>query len=294
MALANPNLQSLYEHLTSTTSTQSQQKQDTTPPYDGTDTCPMCTDKGKLWCGGCRNVSYCSKECQEAEWPTHKVLCKTFKDFEKRPSENMRRIVVLMPNEEKPRFMWVEVSQRLGYQAVDNSSFFPKNVIPFGAQIFRNEIINTPVAQGFTIEIKYDDEFMKNYHTTNKAVVAATNKKLGFEWRGPIYAFCCTLRGGNFAALDMTRVRDMDMRTYSDLVAYLTDYYNDKPEHKARKGGKVMAVRINCDGEREDLQLPHYQVIGLPRTHPMFHPGAKVHSDLSSLSKASGYAPCVK
>lgn len=28
-----------------------------------------------LLCGRCKEVSYCSKNCQEATWPTHKTLC---------------------------------------------------------------------------------------------------------------------------------------------------------------------------------------------------------------------------
>lgn len=29
----------------------------------------------KLACGGCRSVRYCDKECQRADWPTHKGMC---------------------------------------------------------------------------------------------------------------------------------------------------------------------------------------------------------------------------
>src|SRR5260221_10863486 len=32
-----------------------------------------------FYCSGCRNVRYCSKECQKKHWPEHKEECKTKK-----------------------------------------------------------------------------------------------------------------------------------------------------------------------------------------------------------------------
>lgn len=37
--------------------------------------CRVCAHEGKSKCGACRNVSYCSKTCQKADWSTHKLVC---------------------------------------------------------------------------------------------------------------------------------------------------------------------------------------------------------------------------
>ena len=37
---------------------------------------PGCTRVGTSLCGRCRKYSYCSTECQSADWRTHKPICK--------------------------------------------------------------------------------------------------------------------------------------------------------------------------------------------------------------------------
>ena len=35
-----------------------------------------CDKDGKLRCGRCKIVRYCSRECQRDEWRSHKLICK--------------------------------------------------------------------------------------------------------------------------------------------------------------------------------------------------------------------------
>ena len=37
--------------------------------------CAQCSNLGDLRCGKCKQVHYCSKECQKAHWATHKQTC---------------------------------------------------------------------------------------------------------------------------------------------------------------------------------------------------------------------------
>ncbi|KAF7302089.1 MYND-type domain-containing protein [Mycena indigotica] len=39
--------------------------------------CQVCSKRGELrQCANCKTVQYCSRECQKAHWPKHKVHCK--------------------------------------------------------------------------------------------------------------------------------------------------------------------------------------------------------------------------
>ena len=41
-------------------------------------TCAQCDRVGDMRCKKCKQVHYCSKECQKAHWATHKQECKRF------------------------------------------------------------------------------------------------------------------------------------------------------------------------------------------------------------------------
>ena len=46
----------------------------------GVTTCGACEAPATLVCGGCGDISYCSKECQKSHWKSgHKSSCKAFK-----------------------------------------------------------------------------------------------------------------------------------------------------------------------------------------------------------------------
>ena len=49
--------------------------------YDSESVCTRCLKKGSLTalrrCTGCKSSSYCSKDCQRLDWPSHKQLCKS-------------------------------------------------------------------------------------------------------------------------------------------------------------------------------------------------------------------------
>jgi hypothetical protein len=43
--------------------------------------CEICGKVGINICSSCKHIRYCSKECQREDWPNHKVLCKSLKEY---------------------------------------------------------------------------------------------------------------------------------------------------------------------------------------------------------------------
>ena len=48
--------------------------------------CARCLKRGSQTelrrCAGCKSFSYCSKDCQRSDWPSHKRLCKSIQSLE--------------------------------------------------------------------------------------------------------------------------------------------------------------------------------------------------------------------
>ena len=48
--------------------------------------CARCLKRGSRTelrrCAGCKSFSYCSKDCQRSDWPSHKRVCKSVQSFE--------------------------------------------------------------------------------------------------------------------------------------------------------------------------------------------------------------------
>ncbi|KAF2423399.1 hypothetical protein EJ08DRAFT_682308, partial [Tothia fuscella] len=71
--------------------------------------CIVCDKPNANFCDRCKSSRYCSKECQIAGWPTHKLLCATFSSFvmPARPSKDHVRAILFSPEEKKPKLVWL-------------------------------------------------------------------------------------------------------------------------------------------------------------------------------------------
>jgi len=91
----------------------------------------------------------------------------------------MRRIVVFLPDEPAPRFMWapIKTADFGSYRGVEHDSFAPnaKSRLP----ILENPWTGTRLPH--TISLKYDNNFMDHYPTNNRAVANATHGKCGYS-----------------------------------------------------------------------------------------------------------------
>lgn len=75
-------------------------------------TCTVCQKPASQNCAKCQSACYCSRVCQEKDFPLHKLLCSKLKDFiaaTPRPSD-MHFLALLLPlSSSTPKLFWVEV-----------------------------------------------------------------------------------------------------------------------------------------------------------------------------------------
>lgn len=239
--------------------------------------CPRCTDVATNLCVICKNIKYCSPECQQADWASHKSLCKSFKDFAgPRPASNMRRVVVFLPEEDKPRFMWAPLSDdgrgsmcTLPHEFLD---YKPKPL--FWKQLTTSTNVWTGKKLGYVVQVWYDDNFVMNFQDVEPppALQAATQGLEKTEWRGPMVTCCHGLPKEDWDdgeddshPLGTVKTSDMDMRAYSQATSMIIDHGNEKARQFC-KGPKLQCIEVAC-GEDGEGTGPH-RVIHMPRTHP--------------------------
>ncbi|KAJ7728106.1 hypothetical protein B0H16DRAFT_1383124, partial [Mycena metata] len=66
-------------------------------------------------CSRCHRISYCDTECQNADWESHKVMCKALSSLEKNPFA-ARKLVSLLPKEPTTN---IQQLRKLAAQQVD-------------------------------------------------------------------------------------------------------------------------------------------------------------------------------
>jgi hypothetical protein len=68
----------------------------------------MCPGTTTNLCGTCKSAAYCTKACQKADWPVHKLLCTSFATFTTAPSPTHRLGILFPETSFTPRLIWVD------------------------------------------------------------------------------------------------------------------------------------------------------------------------------------------
>ena len=77
--------------------------------------CLVCEKPDAKHCERCRSSTYCSRACQEEDWPFHKLLCKIFSEFDKssRPSEHHCLGFIFPEDKKRPYCDWIHIHKQL-------------------------------------------------------------------------------------------------------------------------------------------------------------------------------------
>jgi hypothetical protein len=252
--------------------------------------CPRCTEVATKLCGTCKDISYCSLECQQADWPVHQSVCKLFKAFTTpRPAPDMRRVIVFLTQNKTPQFEWVRARELAGGEHIHPRDLFkhPESVSWRPIETRRNGWTNMNI--GYSMQVWHDDGFLGKF-PPNLSLLGATLGLDAAGWCGPMMV-CCESFPETQSSLfvnendrEGVEVLDMDTLAFSHLASFLIDHSNDTLEHLFCMGPKVQGIEMACGlgPKSTEAHTEAHKVVRLPRTHPFFQ-GQGVLSGISKV-----------
>lgn len=242
---------------------------------DASHLCTMCNTTNVHFCNRCKSTRYCSKACQQTDWPTHKLLCATFSSFDplSRPSNENFRAILFPVDDKKPKVIWLhckwcsdEDDYGGRYQSPQVKSFLGPDAFPKHAPIQYNPVLKRRLSD--TIYICHRDTFLVDGSKANNSITGITAITPGqkHDWRGPIIAY-----GKVGLGTDQTTCRDLDMSEFRHITDYFLSY-NSNPTAAPQQsiGIKIKGVKINCIGDQTMLNKPHFEAVEVSSTDLIF------------------------
>lgn len=158
-------------------------------------TCTICNGSNAKLCSLCHSISYCSRECQKADWPLHRTICKTFTTLPPRPSPSHKRAILFPVDSKDPQIIWIKCERKVDdeegttYEMPDDQHLLEmENLdlnhawqhIPISRNVLRRFNL------GYTVQVTVRETFLVDGSTSNVCVRHTTKGQTPHDWRGPI------------------------------------------------------------------------------------------------------------
>ena len=249
----------------------------------------MCNAATTKTCQVCRTSSYCSKTCQEADWPCHKLVCKDFGKLGPAPTaaadRPFRRGVFFPAKERRPKFVWVPCIRTTSPGERDFESSQVEQFLGKGHRGMSHVLNNmlSPRWLDACLVVMFRDSFAVDGSPVNQSVLNATGNQEPYRpWCGPVLVL-----KSNSRSFDGDAYRDMDTRDFRDAVDFLIAYGdpnlnpNDMVYPSGRPEKQISGVRISCQGDIL-AGAPKFEAIKVSERHRI------VWEEVSDLSKLIG------
>ncbi|KAK3699736.1 hypothetical protein LTR37_016341 [Vermiconidia calcicola] len=256
------------------------------------DYCGHCGAHAYKACVQCRGIKYCTVECQEADWYTHKYLCKNYAKLSQRPGPSWRRAILLPAENVDPHFIWIdteanededrsrstnEAQKKYNFdrpRGVPVFDYIHKYAVPKWADLFgpdRAYPAQSTVVLGNTgsgqhldhsINLHYRDTFLLDGSKDNRSFAQLARGRATSSLRGPV-VIC-----GWSKVVDPIACRDLDP---SDLTVAIEGTI----EHTMKVNGGIKyftrpKIPKKLTGVKVNSQHPFYKQVDVPLQHPVF------------------------
>jgi hypothetical protein len=192
--------------------------------------CIVCFKKTTNLCGKCGIISFCSKECQVKEWPSHGLACNVL-PFPKKNTDGKHVYVFYFPeNSEKVVLGQVKVIRELYehyniyYERIKEKEFFNEIAHVRSYRMVGNRLNDRKKVEN-TLRISFNDDFGIDGSKSNKIVQKMT-KGSCFDWRGPI--LISKVKGVKYSLgipYDLyDEYLDVDFKDFSLITDYFLSY----------------------------------------------------------------------
>jgi hypothetical protein len=218
-------------------------------------------------------------ECEEADRPSHKLLCTSFARKPARPTPSHRLAIWFDTDALAPQCVWLACkteqdeygeSVRVEYNPYLGDDSPDMEIVYITGNPLRGRILaeDFPPSRpsGYTIQTMWRDDFLKDGSRLNKAIMttASTSGVVHHRWCGPMLAvrLCPGEVYGDIEMADLRHIVD-------HMVCYGNSESRELPVDGApRTADTFRGVRVCCDGEIALHGSPAYVTVELNAGHP--------------------------
>lgn len=223
--------------------------------------CTICSKPDSQLCGKCRSAAYCSVECQQTDWATHKLLCSQYSVLSDRPRPSFKRAILFPEEEPNPVFFWVECRNDGDYEIPQLKGVMGDETL---ARVYsgRNKLRDLDL-EGH-LQFYHYDCYANAGAMVNKSILLVTKGKAPHCWRRPVVVLKEKAEMNLHEDVTMTDFRNiMDhlLTSGRPLLAELIPLYPLK--YKAK------GVKVNYYGDIKRFNKK-YVALDVPKDHPVF------------------------
>ena len=238
--------------------------------------CIICNKEGAKFCKGCHSAGYCSKHCQANDFPTHKMLCSTFKGYQDRAHENLRRGIVFHETEKPPQWVWIELESKDGSQHAIlehhlKASSYSANKVQY---ISMQHNKSRKRALQDTLTIIYCDKAVQEALGPNRSIQALGNGAPASPWYGPIIVvkkLGLETDPAIYGDMELTAYRDvLDSLIHDVFPTKIAVSERDSKIQSLHSGGTVRGVRVSCQGDIRVFGANKYIPVNVSIFDPVF------------------------